>query len=148
MSLRLALHRVADLRHPPEPESKGGFFATVFGRSSTKSAPIAVVNDADVHAAVTQATSRGLFPGSAASRATEVYRRLQGASSWLQLASSGCSGNETTIVGRDAAAADGASLATAGLAQTSDWCVVELSRTLMDLVSRAIYSHAILGMFC
>eukprot|EP01044_Picomonas_judraskeda_P017864 COSAG03_NODE_3435_length_2018_cov_2.115164_2_plen_430_part_01 len=75
------------------------------------------VNDADVQVAVTQAASRAAFPGSAASRTAEVFRRLQGASGWLQLASSACSGDETTA-GSD-----------------QDWCPVELSRTLMDLVS-------------
>jgi hypothetical protein len=104
---------------------------------------MAVLNDADIHAAVTQAMSRGVFPGSAASRAAEVYRRLQGGSNWLQLASSTCSGNETAIVGHDPETAAGASPATVDLARCSDWCVVELSRTLMDLVSLAQFRRVI-----
>ena len=140
---------IAELRYPPEPESTSGFFASVFGGSSKKSGRVAVVNDADIHAAATQAMSRGVFPGSAASRAAEVHRRLQGGSKWLRLASSACSGDETAIVGHDPEAAAGASPTTVDLARTSDWSTVDLSRTLMDLVSLATFRRFILAlMYC
>lgn len=128
----------AELRYPPEPENAGGFFATVFGGSNKKGSGVNTsVNDADVLAAVAQAASSTAFPGSAASRTAEVCRRLHSASGWLQLASSVSSGNETVVVRhRSSGAHAGDSMAAcAGEAGSNAWGVVELSRTLMDLVS-------------
>lgn len=98
----------------------------MFAGSSKKNTPT-LVNDSDIHATVTQVASHTTFSGSAASRTAEVYRRLHGASSWLQLASS--SSNETAVV------RDGPDASTVDLAWNDDECGFELSQTLMDLVS-------------
>jgi hypothetical protein len=84
------------------------------GGSGGKHDSSTVVNDQDVSVAVAQAVARSVFPGSAASRTAEVCRRLEGASSWLQLASSSSSS------ATDAAAAAAIGAASDKLAAAAD----------------------------
>ena len=125
----------AELRHPPEPETAGGFFSTLFGGDGGTHQPCVIVNDADVNASVIQAASRAVFPGSAAARTAEVHRRLRSASGWLRLASSICCDNETAAVEDHLGSMVVSSPATLEETHSNDLYTIELSRTLTDLVS-------------